>query len=113
KSFAHATNQQFHIYYSQDTTGKKAGNIPLTGKVAEAAWNTPVKDAEDLCGCLPLIPEMPVFLTENIATELGLSKGSDGTLISVKYKLNNGKHIAVSVDVDFLTYYNPSQEFPH
>jgi len=55
----------------------------LQNNAAKAAWNGKAKDAKDLSGHLLLIPGMPVFLTENIATELGLSNGSEGTYTNI------------------------------
>lgn len=53
---------------------------------------------------MPYIPGMPVFCTHKIATELGLSKGSLGTLISLTYEDHNGRRYAVSATVDFSGY---------
>jgi len=85
----------------------------LRNAAAEAAWAAPIKPAKNLSGKLPLIPGMPVFLVDNIATELGLSNGSEGTLVSVKYEENEGHRYAVSVEVDFPSYYNQSKSHPH
>ena len=63
-----------------------------------------VKEASDLCGKVPYIPGMPVFGTENIATELGLSKSTSGALVSVTYQERNGRRYAVSATVDFPSY---------
>ncbi|KAJ6622259.1 hypothetical protein B0H10DRAFT_2214622 [Mycena sp. CBHHK59/15] len=66
-----------------DDGGKKR---QLSGLAAEVAWSIPVKEANDLGGKVPFVPGMPVFCTENIATELGISNGSPGTLISIVYE---------------------------
>ncbi|KAF8592083.1 hypothetical protein K439DRAFT_1244574, partial [Ramaria rubella] len=106
RAFAGATNQEFHFYYSSDTKGLGKCKHLLQNAAAIAAWNAPVKSAGDLSGCLPLIPGMPVFLTVNLATELGLSNGSEGTLVSVKYELRHGRHYTISAEVDIHSYTN-------
>jgi len=49
---------------------------------------------EHLPGYLPLIPNMPVLLQENIACELGLSNGTQGVFSELAYdqtsELTNG-----------------------
>ena len=113
QAFAKMTRQEFHVYHSTDSKGKGKNKYILQNAAAKAAWNGRVKDAKDLSGHLPLIPGMPVFLTENIATEIGLSNGSEGKLISVKYEIRESKRYAVSVDVDFKAYNNPNNSNPH
>ncbi|CAF4330939.1 unnamed protein product, partial [Rotaria sordida] len=41
---------------------------------------------ESLPGYLPLVPEMPVLLTDNVATELGLSNGIKGIFRQIVYE---------------------------
>ncbi|TRM57987.1 hypothetical protein BD626DRAFT_369257, partial [Schizophyllum amplum] len=101
RAFADATNQPFALYHALDTRGKGNNRQTLQGMAAEAAWRIPVKQADDLGGRVPYIPGMPVFGTENIATELGLSKGSLGTLVSVTYDERDGRRFAVSATVNF------------
>jgi len=112
-AFVHLSGYDFHFYYSTDTCGQGCNKILLQNEAAHAAWNTPVKAASDLSGHLPLIPGMPVFLTQNLATELGLSNGSEGTLVSVTYQLRNNKRYAISAQVDFNSYNQGSPEHPH
>ncbi|KAL0565069.1 hypothetical protein V5O48_016965 [Marasmius crinis-equi] len=76
KAFAAATGQDFHVYCSVDVRGARNKKCELQGLAAEVAWQVPVKKAQDLAGRLPLIPGMPVFGAENLAPELGISKGS-------------------------------------
>ena len=58
---------------------------------------------------------MPVFCTENLATELGISNGSPGTLVSIIYEEIEGRRYAISAEVDFRAYKNsdPDPPFPH
>lgn len=54
--------------------GKLIDNLRLREAILELSDNK----TEHLPGYLPLVPGMPVLLTENIATELGLSNGTKG-----------------------------------
>ena len=82
---------------------------------AERAWKVKPKAAGDFSSMLALIPGMPVFLTFNIATVLGLSNGSEGTVVSVKYTEQDDRRFAISAEVDFPTYTNTdlSAPYPH
>ncbi|KAE9393399.1 hypothetical protein BT96DRAFT_778393, partial [Gymnopus androsaceus JB14] len=104
KAFAEASDQPFQVFHSTDIRGRGKNQQEIKGVAAEAAWRVPVKKAQDLGGRVPLIPGMPIFCTENIATELGLSKGSLGTLVSVKFEERLGQKYAVSATVDFPGY---------
>jgi hypothetical protein len=113
KTFAKATGQEIMIFHSVDTRGRGKNRKELKGVAAEAAWRVPVKEADDLGGRVPYVPGMPVFCTENIATELGLSKGSAGILISVKYVERDDRKYAVSAEVDFSAHQSGNSEFPN
>jgi ATP-dependent exoDNAse (exonuclease V) alpha subunit len=54
-------------------------------KLREAILQLPDNKTEHLPGYLPLVPGMPVLLTENIATELGLSNGTKGIFRQLVY----------------------------
>jgi hypothetical protein len=45
----------------------------------------PDNKTELLLGLLPLVPDMPVLLTDNIACELGLSNGTQGIFRELVY----------------------------
>ncbi|KIK56959.1 hypothetical protein GYMLUDRAFT_142336, partial [Collybiopsis luxurians FD-317 M1] len=113
KAFAKAIGQEFHLYYSTDHCGRGKSKREISGIAAEAAWNVSVKSAQDLGGRVPYIPGMPVFGTENIATELGLSKGSLGTLVSIKFEEREGRKYAVSAEIDFPGYKGKNIKFPN
>jgi hypothetical protein len=132
KAFATATDQECHVYHSKDTRGRGGRRRQLTGLAAEVAWAIPVKEANDLGGKVPFqvvilfsfthqkgekkvpyVPGMPVFCTENIATELGISNGSPGTLISVIYEEIETRRYAISAEVDFRAYKNSDPNAPH
>ncbi|KAJ7602730.1 hypothetical protein FB45DRAFT_705025, partial [Roridomyces roridus] len=113
KTFAESTGQEVIVYYSEDGCGRGKKRRQLTGLAAEAAWHAPVKDAADLPGKVVYVPGMPVFCTENTATELGISKGSRGTLVSVRYAERDGKRYATTAEVDFPGYNGTDPEHPH
>lgn len=48
---------------------------------------------DDLPGLLPLLPEMPVMLTENICTKLGLTNGTNGIFKKLIYEDEKDKNI--------------------
>jgi hypothetical protein len=56
---------------------------------------------------------MAVFCTENLATELGISNGSPGTLVSIKYEEIEGRRYPISAQVDFRAYTNRDSNSPH
>jgi hypothetical protein len=85
----------------------------LAGLVVEIAWSIPVKEANDLGGKVPYVPGMAVFCTENIATELGISNGSPGTLVSLVYEEIGGCRYAIFADVDFKGYRKTDHDTPH
>ncbi|KAJ6505645.1 hypothetical protein C8R47DRAFT_920325, partial [Mycena vitilis] len=64
---------------------------------------------------VPYMPGMAVFCTENLATELGISNGSPGTLVSIAYEEIDGRRYAISAEVDFRAYKNsgPDAPYPH
>ncbi|KAJ6510847.1 hypothetical protein C8R45DRAFT_793072, partial [Mycena sanguinolenta] len=113
KAFRTASGQEAVLYHSVDTCGRGKERRELRGVVAEAAWRVPVKDAKDLPGRVPYLTGMPVFCTDNIATELGLSKGSMGTIVSVKYVERGGRRYAISAEVDFLGFKGEDEEYPN
>ncbi|CAF3838489.1 unnamed protein product [Rotaria sp. Silwood1] len=54
-------------------------------RLRQAILELPDNKTEHLPGYLPLVPEMPVLLTENVATELGLSNGTRGIFRQLVY----------------------------
>ncbi|KAJ7209878.1 hypothetical protein B0H12DRAFT_964388, partial [Mycena haematopus] len=113
QAFANVSKQEFHLYHAKDTRGRGSKKHQLTGLAAEIAWSIPVKDANDLGGRVPYVPGMPVFCTENIATELGISNGSPGTLVSVIFEEIDGHRYPISADVDFRAYTTMNRNAPH
>ncbi|ESK82059.1 atp-dependent dna helicase pif1 [Moniliophthora roreri MCA 2997] len=114
RAFAEASGQAFQVYHSVDARRVQGRRQELKEAAAEAAWQVPVKRAKDLGRKVPLILGMLVFGTENLAPELGISKGSQSTLVSVKYEERDGHYYAVSATVDFPAYIgNSDRKCPH
>lgn len=55
-------------------------------RLRKAILELPDNRTEHLPGYLPLVPGMPVLLTENVATELGLSNGTRGIFRKLVYE---------------------------
>ncbi|KAL9934843.1 hypothetical protein V8E36_006618 [Tilletia maclaganii] len=113
-AFASNSGQELHMYYSVDKVGRGNEQRQLQNAAAHSAWLVPPKQAGDLHGRLPLVIGMPVFCTENIATELGVCNGADGVVAKITYTEERGKRFATSVEVDFPTFTSVEQtEFPN
>lgn len=63
-------------------SGKSIENMLLRKTILEL----PDNKTEHLPGYLPLVPGMPILLTENVATELGLSNGTRGIFRQLVYE---------------------------
>ncbi|KAJ6508573.1 hypothetical protein C8R45DRAFT_795498, partial [Mycena sanguinolenta] len=116
KAFGTATGQEVILYHSLDTQAldkKGHKHQELAGEAAEAAWRVPVKEAKDLPGRVSYLTGMAVFCTDNTATELGLSKGSMGTIVSIRYIDRGGRRYAISAEVDFPGFKGDNKDFPH
>ena len=57
----------------------------------------PANKTEGLPGYLPIVPNMPVLITHNIATELHISNGSIGRLVKVVYEDEEQYHDATAI----------------
>jgi hypothetical protein len=57
----------------------------------------PDNKTEGLPGYLPTVPNMPVLITHNIATELHISNGSIGRLVKVVYEDEEQSHDATAI----------------
>jgi hypothetical protein len=113
KTYGRITEQEAVMYHSIDTRGRGRKLRELKGMAAEAAWRVPVKNVRDLPGRVPYLTGMPVFCTENMATELGLSKGCMGTIVSIRYVERDGRRYAVSAEVDFPGFKGDNEEHPN
>ena len=57
----------------------------------------PDNKTEGLPGYLPIVPNMPVLITHNIATELHISNGSIGRLVKVVYEDEEQSHDGTAI----------------
>ena len=80
----HSQGKRAFISKSQDSLGKKKEKLPR--ELGHLIKNFPSTRTEGLPQELPLFVGMPVFLTKNIATELGLTNGSTGVVRSIHFK---------------------------
>ena len=78
----HSQDKQVFISIGKDCIKKK--KVPM--KLANLIKNFPSTKCNGLPGELPLFIGMPVFLTVNIATELGLTNGATGVVRSIHLK---------------------------
>jgi hypothetical protein len=79
------------VYLAQAScNGKPVEDPILIKKLLELSYSK----TEHLSGLLPLVPDMPVILTQNMAIELGLINGMNGIFRQLVYEENS-----VSTDV--------------
>ncbi|KAG1886351.1 uncharacterized protein F5891DRAFT_968729 [Suillus fuscotomentosus] len=81
KNFASESNQQFEIYHARDKIAGKS----VSSEQQRRLWKLGASDTGDSIGKLPLIPGMPVMITENAATSAHIVNGSRGILKSITY----------------------------
>jgi ATP-dependent exoDNAse (exonuclease V) alpha subunit len=62
------------------------GKIIDDSRLRKPILELPDNKTEHLPGYLPLVPGMPILLTENVATELGLSNGTRGIFRQLVYE---------------------------
>lgn len=97
RQFALNTNQRFILYHARDKVSGKC----VRSDQQERLWQLTTTDTSDSLGRLPLIPGMPVMVTENAATSHKVVNGSKGTLKSLKYEVDeNGVRFAVCAFVE-------------
>jgi hypothetical protein len=84
RTFTQNTAQPFEIYYVQDKVCGMNVNIDQQ----KWLWKMLSTHTNDAIGELPLIPGMPIILTENTATSCKVINGSRGTLRSIMYKVD-------------------------
>lgn len=88
EGFAKKTNQELH-WYQADDTYKKA---PLSGNLRTRMLRVRSNVSDDALGMLPLVPGMKVMVTDNVAMSGGIANGSEGTLLDIKYEMNEHGH---------------------
>ncbi|KAG1874905.1 hypothetical protein F4604DRAFT_1880785 [Suillus subluteus] len=90
-------HQQFEMYHAHDKISAKS----VTSEQQHRLWKLGASDTGDAIGKLPLIPGMPVMITENAATSSHIVNGSRGILKSVTYDVDpDGNKFAACALVD-------------
>ncbi|KAG2133021.1 hypothetical protein DEU56DRAFT_739171 [Suillus clintonianus] len=97
RSFAYDSKQKFEVYKAHDSiSGKKA-----TSDQQKCLWKMQSTHTNDALGELPLIPGMPVMITDNAAMSCKIVNGSRGTLKSIHYEADSeGNRYALYALVD-------------
>ncbi|KAG1856863.1 hypothetical protein C8R48DRAFT_547860, partial [Suillus tomentosus] len=97
RQFVANTQQRFVLYHARD---KVSGKL-IRPEQQERLWQLTTTDTHDSLGRLPLIPGMPVMVTENAATSYKIVNGSKGTLKSLRYEVDErGYRFAVCAFVE-------------
>ena len=81
---SHAQHKQVHVSTAKDSIKKR--NLPNI--LENLIKDFPSTRTSGLPRELPLYIGMPVFLTDNIATELGLTNGTTGVVKSIQFERN-------------------------
>ncbi|KAG2738980.1 hypothetical protein P692DRAFT_201730298 [Suillus brevipes Sb2] len=84
KAFATQTCQQYIMYHARDKIGGKVLTVPQQRRL----WKLQSSHTNDSLGRLPLVPGMPVMITENAATSCKIVNGSRGILKSITYEVD-------------------------
>lgn len=90
RSFAQISNQQYEVYCVRD----KIAGQNVAFQQQKRMWKIQSSCTNDALGELPLIPGMPVMITENVATSCKIVNGSKGILKSIIYELDGGHRYA-------------------
>ena len=81
---SHSQHKKIHISSAKDTIKKR--NLP--NNLVNFIKDFPSTRTNGLPGELPLYVGMPIFLTDNVATELGLTNGTTGVVKSIQFDRN-------------------------
>ncbi|CAF1272418.1 unnamed protein product [Rotaria sp. Silwood1] len=79
-------NHPLIVCVAQDKTKSKKIDTKNLHRLQNFLLDLPDNKTESLPGYLPLVPGMPVLLTDNVATELGLSNGTKGIFRQIVYE---------------------------
>ena len=96
RMFAQANHRSLYLYKSKDFCKNK--EVP--SNVRHLVWSLSSSTTEDMLGILPLCSEMPVMITENISVSNGVVNGTQGTVDSVSFTVDDdGNRYATCVFV--------------
>lgn len=107
KEYAASSGHEFTYYYAQHFS---RGEL-LTGEDDNRLAFVVPKDSKDYLGRLPLLPGMPVLITENLALAGKVVNGARGTIKSIAYHVIGTKRVAscVYVEVPASTLHLPGE----
>ncbi|KAG2148940.1 hypothetical protein DEU56DRAFT_729783 [Suillus clintonianus] len=106
RAFAAQIGQQYHVYLAKDKIGGKS----LVKDQQHRLWKLPTTNTNDSLGGLPLIPGMPIMITENAATSCKIVNGSRGISQSITYENdedNNRFPVCALVEIQDSTLHIP------
>ena len=83
KEFARAARCPIHISVAEDRPAESKHPLDLMRR--ETLLSLLDNDTHSLMGKLPLVPMLPVLISYNIATELGVNNGTPGTILKVVF----------------------------
>ena len=78
-----------YVSTAKDYTGTKNNQKKISRRIADFVENLPATATEGLPRELPLFVGMPVFVTRNLHTELGITNGATGRIASIHYRAEN------------------------
>jgi ATP-dependent exoDNAse (exonuclease V) alpha subunit len=101
QAFANRTNQMLHWYYAEDS---HRGKIITDPELKDHLENLNSEITNQRLGKIPLIPGMPVMITQNYDVEGGIVNGCTGILKKIRYKEDSlGNRYATSCVIESKT----------
>lgn len=86
-SRAHETNTKLIVCVAEDVVKINSYQVPKScSNILKSILKISDDKTDDLPGLLPLVSNMPIILTENISTQLGLTNGTNGIFKSLLYE---------------------------
>ncbi|KAN0088120.1 hypothetical protein V8E55_006741, partial [Tylopilus felleus] len=82
RQFANDARKEFHVYLAVDKIAKEVVRGEDRIRLSYAQAN----ESKEALGCLPLIPGMPVMVTENLSMQNKIVNSSQGVLSKVIYR---------------------------
>ena len=108
KTFAHRHSQNKRVFVTRAKDTYNKGK-PLPRDIADLIKDKPHTSTAQLPGELPLYIGMPVFISNNVATELGITNGTKGVVKAIHFQNGStireedtGFHIVDFKDKDYV-----------
>ena len=87
--FTKETGQEYHVYLAEDKIKRQLAQ----GEDRIRLSYVRIKDAKEAIGRLPLIPGMPVMISENLSMQNKIVNGTQGLLENIIYQtVLEGRH---------------------